>query len=578
MKNLNVYAFVITILILVACSQKQPVPESANCVPAPENEKRMSDPSKEAENQNGEEPQVGLETDMPKVDLIQFTPIEMTEESTPGSATKSSCCPTLCYTDGYFLNSNIQTITTESNHTPMAEAQGGQYFSCGQLTAGEINDFSKWELWDDIAEGDLSLYQTRWRMKPDARYSAIVQNEDGVPVVDCAVDLIARDGSVLWASKTDNTGKAELWNKFFSNSSASEVSSIQFKFKGLNREIKRPKEFSKGVNSVVLDVSCDFSNSVDILFAVDATGSMGDEIEYLKTELADIITKTSQNKPDLDIQLGTLFYRCLDNSYVTRQSPFSKNVNSVVSFISQQSASEGGNEAVEVALHEAVNDYKWNSNARARLLFLVLDEPPGLEEQVFSKLQSAVQEASKKGIRIIPLVSSGVTFDIDKSLEYLMRSIALATNGTYAFLTNDSGIGNFHTAPSTDTFKVEKLNQLLIRLIDQFTNVPGCTPIEVELSDSIVVLNNNLNLPLGADSIRFNLNLYPNPAHRHLFIESSEEMEEIYILDSNGKLILRLTPREKIIRIALDEYTNGYYIARCRAVDRWSELKFIISK
>ena len=71
------------------------------------------------------------------------------------------------------------------------------------------------------------------------------------------------------------------------------------------------------------------------------------------------------------------------------------------------------------------------------------------------------------GIKIIPLVAS----DANKSVEYLMRYFSVYTNGTYVFLTDDSGIGNKHMKPSTKDFKVEKLNDLIVRLINKYSGV-----------------------------------------------------------------------------------------------------------
>ena len=55
-----------------------------------------------------------------------------------------------------------------------------------------------------------------------------------------------------------------------------------------------------------------------------------------------------------------------------------------------------------------------------------------------------------------------------------MRSIALATNGTSFFLTDDSGIGNKHHKPTTDSLKVEHLNDMLVRTIVEFSAMPDC--------------------------------------------------------------------------------------------------------
>ena len=42
---------------------------------------------------------------------------------------------------------------------------------------------------------------------------------------------------------------------------------------------------------------------------VDATGSMGDELAYLKTELTDVIQQTQAKHKDLTIHLGSVVYR-----------------------------------------------------------------------------------------------------------------------------------------------------------------------------------------------------------------------------------------------------------------------------
>ncbi len=73
-------------------------------------------------------------------------------------------------------------------------------------------------------------------------------------------------------------------------------------------------------------------------------------------------------------------------------------------------------------------------------------------------------KASAEGIRIIPIASSGV----DKETEFLLRFMAINTNGTYTFLTNHSGIGNSHITPTIGQYQVEQLNDLMVRLIDEY--------------------------------------------------------------------------------------------------------------
>ena len=76
-----------------------------------------------------------------------------------------------------------------------------------------------------------------------------------------------------------------------------------------------------------------------------------------------------------------------------------------------------------------------------------------------------MEQCAKQGIRLIPVAASGV----DKDTEFMLRFFASSTGGTYVFLTDDSGVGNSHIAASVGDYEVEKLNELLIRLIEYYT-------------------------------------------------------------------------------------------------------------
>jgi len=487
------------------------------------------------------------------------------------------------------------SVTTSSNQTQVRSARKlettAEYDEtipsaqslAGKLTAGEIHDFSKWKLWEDIAKNDLNIYQAQWKMYPQERYCTTVQTEDGDPVVDATVELLTEAGEVLWTSRTDNTGKAESWNGFFHSGNSTDDKKIRVTQAGKAQTLDKIKPVNKGVNSVKLITTCGAPEALDIMFCVDATGSMGDEIDYLKAELADIINKTAKSKPELDIRLASIFYRCVGNSYTTLKSPFSKTVSTTTDFIKQQNADEGGTEAVEIALHEAINDFQWSTRARARLMFMVLDETPGLENEVIQKLHKATEEAAKKGIRIIPLVSSGVNFGLDKSLEYLMRSLALATNGTYAFLTDHSGIRGSHTAPSTDKYKVELLNDLLVRIIDQFTYVPECQPeLQSGQENDTTSVSIPSNITIGVDTIpaetMIEMNFWPNPARFDVNVQTTEVMDEILLTDNSRKLLLRSQPVDRQVKFDLTDFPSGIYHILANRNGKWLKGKLVVAR
>ena len=193
---------------------------------------------------------------------------------------------------------------------------------------------------------------------------------------------------------------------------------------------------------------------------------MGDEINYLKVELNDVIERIKRNNTSLEMRFGSVFYRDEGDDYVTRTLNFTTDESSLISFISDQNANGGGDfpEAVHSALDVAISQNSWNDTASSRILFLLLDAPPHYTQEVISNLELNLIKAAEKGIKIIPITASG----IDKATEYLMRSFAILTNGTYVFITDDSGVGNDHLEPTIGEFEVEKLNDLMVRLVGEY--------------------------------------------------------------------------------------------------------------
>lgn len=203
-----------------------------------------------------------------------------------------------------------------------------------------------------------------------------------------------------------------------------------------------------------------------IAFVVDATGSMGDELEYLKADLETVIDKVETENPNFQIETGAVFYRDVNDDYLTLHSPFSTNIDVTTAFIGEQSAEGGGDfpEAVHSGLEVALDELGWLENAGSKLTFLILDAPPHSEEEVKQRYQSVVRRYAAAGIRIVPVTASG----IDRATEFLMRMTAIRTHGTYVFITDDSGIGNDHLEPTVGDYEVEFLGDLLVRLINEY--------------------------------------------------------------------------------------------------------------
>lgn len=333
-------------------------------------------------------------------------------------------------------------------------------FEPGVLTAGEWNDLNNWDFWNNLLNNQ-EYYEdvNKWNLKEIKRYSFVVADKNNSLVANAEICLLS--GKVeVWKTKTDNKGKATLWSDLDLDGLTAQV-----KFED-TEVIVDAIEYAQGVNKVHLNKPIENKKIIDIYFAVDATGSMGDEINYLKAELNNVIKRIKQNNPSLEMRFGSVFYRDEGDEYVTRPFTFTNDETSLISFISSQSANGGGDfpEAVHSALDVAITQNSWNDNASARIMFLLLDAPPHYTQDVISSLELNLIKAAEKGIKIIPITASG----IDKSTEYLMRSFAILTNGTYVFITDDSGVGNDHLEPTIGKFEVEKLNDLMVRLVGEY--------------------------------------------------------------------------------------------------------------
>lgn len=482
----------------------------------------------------------------------------------------------------------------------------------GALTAGEINDYSKWKLWQDLTGSELSSYEKGWNIAIKGRYTVQLQSQSGLPLADAIVKLVKNNSKVLFTSRTDNTGKAELWTTITGEEAVSSRElSIDVEYQGTTKKIKNVKPFEESINHLMLNVECREVNDVDIAFVVDATGSMGDELRYLKAEMNDIVYQSKQISSRLNFRFANVFYRDLGSheAYTTKSMDFSRILSESVQFIEDQSAGGGGDyeEAVEIALDSAINSLSWSEEARTRLIFLILDAPPHNTEVNQKKLRELINKAAEKGIRIVPIGASG----INKATEYLMRTLAIGTNGTYTFLTDHSGIGNAHIEPSTDEYKVETLNDVLVRILKSYTYMPDCEQnipeLELDYPDSLVFVNQLLDSTLltntnprdsihGSDSTdvrdslhwnhnnnnnnqnRVSWSYYPNPTNGIINITANIDIAELYVTDLSGKLLqtIKEIKKDRIHQVDLSDYTTGIYLIRYPHEDTWISGKVVL--
>lgn len=336
--------------------------------------------------------------------------------------------------------------------------------SSGLITAGEWNDIDNWDFWKTLLQRDtIKTFPDVWKFYTNNRVTVILKDAGGHLIHDAKVNLTSNGNTV--SARTNNFGDAELFPGLFQSQFPLSDFTLTAEYQGQSFNLGT---YPSTQNSITKSISVDKikNNVLDIMFVVDATGSMGDELSYLKNELKDVINRAGSKLGQTQIRMGSVFYRDIGDEYLTRPFDFTTNPESLNSFINQQAADGGGDfpEAVDEALSVSIKQTSWSADAINRILFLVLDAPPHQTEDNLSKIRDAVTEAQKKGIRIIPVSASG----IDWETEFFLRFLSVSTNSTYVFITDDSGIGNPHHVPTVGKYDVEYLNNLMVRLITKY--------------------------------------------------------------------------------------------------------------
>ena len=222
------------------------------------------------------------------------------------------------------------------------------------------------------------------------------------------------------------------------------------------------------------------SVALDVLFLLDSTGSMEDEIYQLKITIDEVAHRIHQLPGDVDVRLGMTLYRDEGDEFLNRTFDFTPDIGDFSEALSAVVALDGGDypEALDEALAAALSRPSWRSAAdTVQLVFLVADAPPQILRQVPVPYTDSIRDAARRGIKIFPVSSSGT----DDQAEFVFRQLAQFTGARYVFLTY--GAGGRATGASTDIdqrdYEELSLDDLIVRLVaEELAALHGPTDAE----------------------------------------------------------------------------------------------------
>jgi len=180
-------------------------------------------------------------------------------------------------------------------------------------------------------------------------------------------------------------------------------------------------------------------SSLEMVFVLDTTGSMGGLIEGAKQRIWGIVNEVMQSASHPAVRIGLVAYRDRGDQYVTQVLPLTNDLDKVYSTLMDYQAGGGGDtpEDVRQALTDGVRRAGWSqsSSRTAQIIFLVGDAPPHQDYRDEQDTAITATEAVQKGM-IVNTIQCGSLAGTKEVWEV----IAQRGQGQYFSIAQDGGV------------------------------------------------------------------------------------------------------------------------------------------
>lgn len=184
--------------------------------------------------------------------------------------------------------------------------------------------------------------------------------------------------------------------------------------------------------------------SIEVCFVLDTTGSMSGLIDGAKRKIWSIANAIVKDNPKASLKIALVAYRDRGDTYITKVSDLTDDLDNMYKELSAFEAGGGGDEpeSVNQALDEAVNKISWSpiTLSAKRILFLVGDAPPHMDYPDDVKYPTTVALALQKHITI-DTVQCGAA----PNTATVWQDIAKTSQGSYFALPQDGAMAAIAT-------------------------------------------------------------------------------------------------------------------------------------
>ena len=186
------------------------------------------------------------------------------------------------------------------------------------------------------------------------------------------------------------------------------------------------------------------SATLEMVFVLDTTGSMGGLIEGAKQRIWGIVNEVMQSSSRPAVRIGLVAYRDRGDQYVTQVLPLTEDLDKVYVTLMDYRAGGGGDgpEDVRRALADGVKRAGWSQSSAhlAQVIFLVGDAPPHEDYRDEQDTIVTAANAVQMGM-IVNTIQCGSMAETTR----VWQAIAQRGQGQYFAIAQDGGVQTIAT-------------------------------------------------------------------------------------------------------------------------------------
>ncbi|WP_420628400.1 vWA domain-containing protein [Candidatus Leptofilum sp.] len=201
--------------------------------------------------------------------------------------------------------------------------------------------------------------------------------------------------------------------------------------------------------------------NLDLVFLIDVTGSMSNELSQLQANLPDFVNHLATLSATVNLRLGLVMYRDQGKLDASQLFDFTEDTALFADQLATLTAVGGGDyaEAMNDGLYQAVTRLSWRTES-AKLLIIVGDAPPRATDANAPTFEETSTIAAEQDIIIYTVGSDGL--DAEGVATY--QQIAQIGNGRFYFVSDNPEV---NVNGATAVYPTSQLTTIVVEIVQE---------------------------------------------------------------------------------------------------------------